>query len=347
MLGDDIITVTQPDGTITSRNATIQERIDAFKENVPIIFNNMRNALLMFQWKGDVAWINGAPNEPTMDTISGALMILGMGAWLARMFRRRDVFDWLLPVALVIMLLPSALSIAYPVENPSHTRTSGALPEAYLIAALPLALIGESIVRLSQNRRGQMIAVGLASLAVMGSYTLNTHTYFVDHVDAYIDSSLPYSEAGRILRGFAQSIGSYGNVYMIAYPYWWDHRALGIEAGHPDWPNGVISIDRLRDMMRSAYERDDQFRYLPDHDLLFFYSVDDAETAEALQRWFPQGHAMQRQSYQWDDQYMLYEVPALGDAAFRDWLLNRILRKVRGVGVSAFGNKHLWLMLQS
>ena len=75
-------------------------------------------------------------------------------------------------------------------------------------------------------------------------------------------------------------------------------------------------------MMRSAYERDDAYRYLPDHDLLFFYSVDDTTTAATLQDWFPQGHAMQRQSYQWDDQYMLYEVPALGDAAFRDWLLS-------------------------
>jgi hypothetical protein len=31
---------------------------------------------------------------------------------------------------------------------------------------------------------------------------------------------------------------------------------------------------------------------------------------------------MLRQSYQWDDSYKLYLVPALGDAAFRAWLLD-------------------------
>jgi hypothetical protein len=321
-LGDDVITVTDDEGNIASRDATLQDRVEALLENLPNISNNMRTALLTFHWKGDVAWINGAPNKPTLDTISGALLLLGLAAWGIRMARRRDVVDWLIPVALLIMLLPSALSIAYPLENPSHTRISGSLPEVYLIAALPLALIAQSIWSMLGNRRGLTAAVGLIVLIVLGSYTLNTKTYFEDHVVAYIDSSLPYTEAGRVLSGFAESTGGYGNAFMVGYAYWWDHRALGINAGHPDWPNGVVTISRLRDDMRTAYERDGLYRYVPDRDMLFFYSVEDTETEETLQAWFPQGRVMLRQSYQWDDSYKLYLVPALGDAAFRAWLLD-------------------------
>jgi hypothetical protein len=235
------------------------------------------------------------------------------------MIRRRDVFDWLLPIALVIMLLPSALAIAYPVENPSHTRTSGALPEAYLIAALPLALLVQSLINMGGEERGRLIAVTLVGAAVLGSYALNSKTYFEDHVTAYIDSSLPYSEAGRILRGFAESDGTYGNAFMIAYPYWWDHRALGIEAGRPDWPNGIVALDRVKGFMRMAFDTTGPYHYDPERDILFFYSVEDEATQAALEAWFPQGRTILQQSYQWDDEYKLYRVPALGQEAFIAW----------------------------
>ncbi len=320
LLGDDVITTTDEAGNIVERHATISERIEAFNENVPILANNVRNALLMFNWKGDVAWINGSPNAPTMDTFSGSLLIIGLAAWAVRMVRRRDVFDWLIPLALVIMLLPSALAIAYPVENPSHTRTSGALPAAYLIAALPLALLSQSVLRLAPGRRGQLIVVGMVTLIVLGSYTPNTRTYFVDHVNAYIGASLPHSEAGRVLRGFAESDGTYGNAFLVGFPHWWDHRAVGIAGGKPDWPNGVVSLNQLKTMMVSAINKVDDFRLDVERDLLFFVSVDDVDGLAWLENQFPDGRATLRQSYQYDDQYMLYRVPALGEAGFNEFV---------------------------
>lgn len=320
LLGDDLIVTTDAEGNLVERKATLAERLEAFQKNVPILANNIRTALLMFNWKGDVAWINGAPNEPAMDTFTGALLIIGLAAWLARMIRRRDGFDWLIPVALVIMLMPSALSIAYPVENPSHTRTSGALPEAYLIAALPLALIADSLLRLMPGRRGLIAASGLVIVVVLSAYTLNTRTYFEGHYEAYIDSSLPYTEAGRILRGFAESDGSYGNAFMVGYPYWWDHRALGIEAGKPNWPNGIVSMDNLKDFMWAAYQKVDEFRLDPEKDLLFYLSSEDDTSLALLEQHFPAGRVSLRQSYQWDDTYRLYRVPALGEEAFLTWL---------------------------
>lgn len=323
LLGDDLITETLPDGRIVERFATLKERIHAFNQNVPVLLNNLRNAVLMFNWKGDVAWINGVPNHPAMDAMTGALLILGIGAWGVLMIQKRDMVHWLMPIVLFIMLLPSALSIAYPVENPSFTRTSGALPIAFLLAAYPLALMAQAVVRFLDSQLGRVLAVGITVLIVLGGYAANSSLYFTHFVESYNASALPYTEAGKVLRGFAISDGTYGNAFMLAYRYWWDHRAVGLAAGLGTiWPNGVYdynaSDDLVRDVdyvphfIRDAMNRTDRFRLDPDRDLLFFHSVDDLDAAQQLAEWFPQGHSLRYVTPQWGDDFMIYRVPALG-----------------------------------
>lgn len=335
LLGDDLIEERLPDGRNITRIATIEERLGAFQENLPVLINNVRNALLMFHWKGDVAWINAAPNYPAMDVFSGALLMIGLGAWGAWAIRQRDVAYVLFPIAAFVMLLPSALSIAFPVENPSHTRTSGALPYIYAIAALPLALIVDMAWQ-TFKRLGVRVAVAgsVLGLAVLGGYGQNSTLYFGEFARSYSISSLPYSDAGRVLRGFAMSDGGWGNAYMIAYPYWWDHRAVGLSAGIEGvWINGVYDrdpVDTLTDdvdyvslFMSEAYQRNDRFRYNPDRDLLFFYHVQDEATSTKLKEWFPNGRELRYPTYQVGDDFMLYRVPALGIQGFLDFLASR------------------------
>lgn len=320
LLGDDLIQITDEHGNLVERVATLEERLEAFKKNWPILTDNIRNALLMYNWKGDVAWINAAPNRPAMDVFTGALLIVGLAAWVVRMFRRRDVVDWLMPIMLFIMVLPSALSIAYPVENPSATRMSGTLPEAYLFAAFPLALIVAQLIRIVP-RRGAIFGAVLSGLLVLGAYNANQEVYFGEYALYYTGSSLPYSDAGKVLKGFAESGGGYGNAYMIAYPYWWDHRAIGIEAGLIDWPNGIINLQDTPGFLYIASQKSDKYRLDPDRDLLFFYSVQDDATEQQLKTWFPNGYATVFQSYQPEDNFKLYRVPALGQAEFISFLV--------------------------
>ncbi|MBZ0281182.1 MAG: glycosyltransferase family 39 protein [Anaerolineae bacterium] len=313
LLGDDIILTTDEAGNPVERQATLQERIDAFNQNVPILMSNIRNALLMYNWKGDVAWINAAPNRPAMDPLTSALLIVGLAAWLARMLLRRDVADWLMPIMLFLMLLPSALSIAYPIENPSATRASGSLPEAYLFAALPLGMMVVSIHRVTRAQWGRVAALGVAGLIVMLAFIANRNTYFDDYSQSYLISSpAPYSEAGDFLRGFAESGGSAGNAFMIAYPYWWDHRAVGIEAGLLDWPNGIVTRDDVPRFLYDASQRTDRYMLDPAKDLLFFYSVSDIDTDSQLREWFPNGYGQRVTSYKPGDDFTIYRVPALG-----------------------------------
>ena len=321
LLGDSVIETTDEAGNIVRRNASIQERLDAFTANLPVLLDNIRNALLMFNWKGDVAWINAAPNRPALDPVAGALLLVGLPAWGALIWRRRrDMVYWLVPLMVFIMLLPSALSLAYPIENPSATRTSGALPPAYLIAALPLALIARSVRRVAGGGVGMALAVAVVAGLIGVSYSANASVYFNDYRRAYLTASLPYSDAGRALREFASGEGSYGNAFMIAYPYWWDHRAVGIEGGAIDWPNGIISVERVPEFLYHASGRDGPYRFDPTQGLLFFFSPNDDETLDALERWFPDGTLEERQAYQPEDWYRMYRVPPMGEGAFRDWL---------------------------
>ena len=202
LFGDEITQTTDEEGNLIFRQPTIQERIVAFQQNFPALVTNLRNALLMYNWKGDVAWVQNHPNEPAFDPITGGLIVVGVAAWIGRMFRRRDPFAWTLPVMFLILMLPSALAIAQPIENPSFTRMSGTLPLAYLMVALALALILRSAARLVGGGAGSFVA-GLAALGlIMGSYIANQSTYFNDYYETYRAGSFPYSEAGQHLRRF-------------------------------------------------------------------------------------------------------------------------------------------------
>jgi hypothetical protein len=321
LLGDEIIQETNDKGELVKRYASIQERLGAFQKNLPVLMSNLRNAMLMYNWKGDVAWINGAPNRPEMDMFTGSLLILGIAAWVVRMVRRRDVFDWLLIPMLFIMLLPSALSIAYPVENPSATRTSGTLPEAYLLAALPLAMVIYSIIRLAPRRLGWVLAAGVSGVVVLAAFQTNYNTYFHDYRAAYLIGSLPYSEAGQKLREFADSGAGLGNAFMVAYQYWWDHRAVGMAAGVLDWPNGIVQREDIPQFLYQAATRSNNYRFNVDQPLLFFYSPNDDATEKQLQEWFPNGYWEEVQSYQPEDRYRMFHVPPLGMQAFVDFLV--------------------------
>ncbi len=329
LLGDSIIQEFDAEGNVVGeRNATITERIDAFSGNLPILGSNMRNALLMYNWKGDVAWINGVPNEPTMSLFGGALLIVGLAAWTALGFRTRDPVIVLIPVMVLIMLLPSALSIAFPIENPSAARTSGSLPPAYLIAALPLALLALSMLKLAKGRSGPILATGLVAAVTLLSYSANSNLYLDDYKESYISSSLPYTEAGNILEGFANSDGSYGNAFMIAYPFWWDHRAIGMEGGVLDWPNGIVTREQVPDFVYdSTVCRAGFYATDPARDLLFFYHRDDADTEALLSEWFPNGRILVHRSYQFNDDFKTYRVLAPGLPAltqfFDSYTVNR------------------------
>lgn len=317
LFGDDILQTTDEAGNLIARNATLGERLEAFAENVPQLTTNFGNALLMYQWKGDVAWFQSASLKPAFDPLSGALLAVGVGAWLYLIVKWRDPAVWLLPPAALILMFASAFSIAYPDENPSATRMSGTLPIVYLFAGLAMALLFLGLARLSRGRASWMAAAVGAGALLFGSGAVNLNTYWTHYAPLYANSSEAHSAGGDSIRRFIEGGGSLGNTFAIGYPYWWDHRALGIEAGSFDYPNGVPQRDMLPLWLENGLLRTDRYRLDPNRPLLFLLSPDDIETRGWLLVLFPAGQGTLVQTYQAEERFEVFLVPPPGEAALR------------------------------
>lgn len=315
LFGDEITQTTDEDGNLIFRQPTLEERVEAFQQNFPTLVTNIRNALLMYNWKGDVAWFQNYPNEPAFDPITGGLIVVGAAAWIGRIFRRRDPFTWALPVVFMILLLPSAFAIAQPLENPSFTRMSGTLPLAFLLVALPLAVMLRSTLRLIGGIGGVLVALLIAVGLVAGSFASNRTTYFEDYQETYLISAYPYSEAGLYLRSFGENTG-FGNTFIINRPAWWDHRAVGIAAGQMDYPNGIPDLASVPQYLQDARGHAEPYMLDINRDILLFMAADDVATQEWLRAKFPDGAVQLIQTYQPEDSFVLFRIPPLGEDGF-------------------------------
>lgn len=312
VLGDEAI---QGDGSDTAAEQLADSSVILLQ-----LGENLRNALLMFNVKGDVAWINGAPDRPALDPWTGALFVLGLAAWARRIQRQGSLLPLLLPLALFILLLPSALALSYPHENPSHTRASGALPVTLVIAALPLAQLVDQLRHVLRGRLGSIFAAGLVLLFITGALGTSQQRYFDENLRYWRQATFDYSTPGRALASFVEISDAPGNAFVIAWPHWWDHRAVGIEAGLMEWPNGLHGSGNLARDLAAARARVGPYRLRTDVGLLFFLSPEDEASLGVLQELFPAGLAEHRRSELERHEFLLYRVPPLDDAAWRQTL---------------------------
>lgn len=322
LFGDSLIEETNDEGERTLRNATIEDRLIAFGDNLPQLGDNLRNALLMFNWRGDGSWFNGVPFQPQLDPLAGALLVLGVLGCGVMLVRTRDPVYLLLPLGVIVMLLPSALSIAMAHENPSATRASGAIPFVFTITALPILGLLALLKQIMTSRNATIVIVIGTGILMYISLGFNGNLYYNEYKRIYSLSTWDYRTPADILRGFEMSDGDYNNAYMIGYTLWWDYRIIGIEAGKTNWANGIIDVTRL-----PAYMSDQYYCANPPHpldlerDFLVFYHLDDGLTDEKLQEWFPEGyskHIVTSNSPRND--FMIYRVPALDETAFAEFV---------------------------
>lgn len=319
LFGDSTVEVKDPaTGSVVSRVANTQDRLDALRQNLGYLGTNMQHALLMFNWSGDSAWITGTPDGvPQMDLLTGALFLIGLGVWLVRMIRRRDPADWLIPFGLLVMLLPTALSLAYTIEVPSATRASGEIPFAFALAAFPAALLLTKAWAALQGFAPRVLLSAVIVVALILIASANWSTYFDDAMPNYRLSTLPHRQAGQVLKGFEQSTGAPGNAFMIGYDYWWDHRALAIEADDIHWNNGVERkgyMERIIALIRQNAPTPYAFR--PDRQMMFFLNQNDTEVLNGLMKWLPNGSFTRISSFKTDKDFTLLIIPPLGC----DWL---------------------------
>ncbi|WP_119067027.1 hypothetical protein [Aggregatilinea lenta] len=293
MFGENAFMHYEPEaGGMVPYDPSLMEQVERFMDQRDVFADNFRDALRMYHWQGDEMWITNADLTPAMDALTGGLLALGGLLWIGRMLRRRDPVDWLLPAAGLVMLLPSAMTLAYTNENPSFTRASGTIPVVYLFAALPVGLLCASVVRaLSGDRRMAVtrVVLGLAVVAGVAGAALppNWTNFFDDYRLSYAYSWRPYHAIAAPMREFARGEGSYGNAFMVAYPYWLDHRILGTVAGDIRWPNGLVEREDL--LVRIRLNQGTAYQFDPGRPIFVMFNSNDPETADYLQQLIPGG----------------------------------------------------------
>ncbi len=290
---------------------TTDQQRDFLRDNAVNLLGNFRSSALMFHFYGDAVWISGLPDEPVMDPLTAGFLLLGLAAWLMMMLKSRDPVIHLVPLLLFLMLLLPAFALWNPLETPSFMRSNGALPAAFLLAALPLTIFCWEINRTLPQPIGRLVATGIAFGAVLYAMQYNSGIYFGRYTDHYLRLAQPYWQAGDVLQGFAESDGGYGNAFVLPSPHWWDTRAVGIEASKTLWVNDPLA-NKVPEFLSRALARKDDLRLDPDRDLLFFYSQDNREAPILLSEWFPQGRPLKHDLELESKSFYTYRVPALG-----------------------------------
>ncbi len=296
-----------------------EDRVSFLIESVPVLLNNIRKTALVFHFYGDSSWVSGLGNKPAMDPVTAGFMVLGFGAWLALIVKTRDPTIVFAPIYLFATLLPTALAISYPIEVPSFIRASGAIPPSYLIAALPVAVFCLRLCKTISGRLGHALAALFAAAVLLAANHYNASLYFGEFTDNYLRSSHPQAQAGRLLKGFAESDGAFGNAFILASPHWWDIRAIGIEADVMFWDSGgdVATVPKL---LSRGLRRDGQFRLDPERDLLFFYARDNGDALPLLSEWFPAGRQMEIKAQPAHKSFYIFRAPALGADGLQQFL---------------------------
>lgn len=263
-----------------------------------VLARNVVDALLMFNYRGDDVPLNSVRGDPTLGPVLGGLFVLGIVVAFWQLLRRGDRRAVYLLVALVVMVLPSAMSVAFPEENPSVVRAGGAIPIAVLLAALPLDVVlrrFDGQLPGPSGLLGASVSVGLVFLASAGV----THRwYFGEYDRQYRRWTWNTTDMGRVVRGFADSVGDLAHAYHIPYDHWADTRNIGINAGDITWRNEVDVLEALRDHASDPAAK------------LYLLHISDRESLNALQQHFPLSQVKRHRSDvpRWD--FLIVVVPA-------------------------------------
>src|SRR5574341_1287425 len=258
----------------------------------------------MFNFEGDGSWFSAIPGQPMFDVVGGALFVVGVIAWAVRLRVRRDPVDLFIVLAGLVMLLPSALAIAFPIENPSATRASGVLPIVFVLAAWPLALIRQRWTGVLGGRAGLALSGLLIALILVGSALVNYRLYFVTYADSYRRSALNPGEVADAVREQIGQDAPLDGVWLQGWPFWHDYRAIGVEAGDITFSNAIVDVPSLESYLQTF---PDAFEIRP---LVFIVHPQDIEALGVLQTHFPDGQPKRYASQTEGRDFILYIVTA-------------------------------------
>ncbi len=256
-------------------------RITGVEQPIPgpvlqIFFQNAWNALLMPIWRDGNTWVLSVTGRPALDLVSAALYLLGVVLLIFAWIKGRSWQYLFLLVSIPVLMLPSIMALAFPIENPSPSRAGGAVIPIILICAIALETMLSSLWSRSKSVTARGFVILLAGVLVLVSARQNHDLVFEQYNTQYINSTWNTAQMGKIARNFIDSIGSPDTVYVVAKSHWVDTRLVAMNAGYIGrdyqvWPEDLgqtLSEQRTK---------------------LFFVKADDQTGMDALRAIYPAG----------------------------------------------------------
>jgi hypothetical protein len=262
-----------------------------------VFFQNLWNALRMFNWSNGEIWPVSIPYRPALDVVTGAFFILGVVLTGYRYFRQRCWQDLFLLLSIPLLLLPSILSLAFPSENPALNRTSGAMIPVFVIAGLGLFSFLETLRHTLDGKGGLAAATAVGAVLLLLSANQNYSLVFKTYAQNYAQSSWNTSEMGEVIQNYARSVGSLDSAWVVAFPHWVDTRLVGMQAGNPT-RDYAIQPDGLANSVGLPNPK------------LFLVKPEDQASIALLQQVYPQGWLQLVTSAYPNKDFYLYFVPA-------------------------------------
>jgi hypothetical protein len=261
-----------------------------------IFLDNLWNAEAMFFYSNGNTWVHSIPGRPALDVITAALYFIGTMIVLLRYIRHRNWEDLFLILSVPLLMMPSILSLAFPGENPSLNRTGGAIIPVFILAAIAFEGVIRSLWKNSKTWIGKIGTVSIALSLLAGTAYLNYDLVFRQFDQRFLQGAWNTSQIGAVIRGFADSVGSTDNAYVVPYPHWVDTRVVGINVGDPTrdfalWP------DQFATTLDTEGEK------------LFIIKPDNQEALELLQVMYPNGILFLYDSGREGKDFYIFHVP--------------------------------------
>jgi len=261
-----------------------------------ILLSNIWRGLTMFGWDNGEIWVISIPHRPALDWVMGALFHLGTVFVAVRYIKRRNWLDLFLLISIPLLMLPSTLSLAFPSENPAPNRAAGAIVPVFTLAALPLAIIPTWVRAHWKNPRAHTISLVVVAGMFLLSANMNFQLVFHDFSDQYRRSAWNTSDVGRVIRGFAESVGSFETAHVVPYPHWMDTRLVGMIAGKP-------TVDY------ALWSKDFEVLLTEQRAQMLILNPNDQESLNSLKEMFPSGTVSHWVSQIEGKDFIIYLVP--------------------------------------
>lgn len=242
-----------------------------------IFADNVWKGTVMPFWSDGSTWVHSIVYRPALEHFTASFFFIGLLFLLLRLFRKRGWADLCILLSIPLLMLPSTLSLAFPAENPCLNRTAGALIPIMLIASMGFCCTFDVLARALKKNAVGFAVFCLCSAAVVGSILSNNYDLiFRRFAYEYNRSAWNTSQIGAVIKGFADSIGSYETSYVIPYPHWVDTRLVGICA---EDPGKDYAFDKS---LVPSLPADGTPR-------LFIYRESDEEAADVIRAHYPYG----------------------------------------------------------